>query len=155
MKPSFMQHFFAQNWPVKIWLSVVALGSIFLAGEACEPSLSSLRDWHFLILFGSVILLAPIFTCYTSLLFVWVILGPLYQARGRMNGAPFQPGDKVRILVRPNRGRVVPVEVVGKSAVRYAWNWVGLEIRAFNSPSPIPKFVVTCYLTKDPSIRQI
>jgi hypothetical protein len=29
-----------------------------------------------------------------------------------MNGAPFHPGDYVQILVGPNRGQVVPVDVV-------------------------------------------
>jgi hypothetical protein len=85
MKPSFMQMFFAQHWPLKIWLAVIGAVSIFVAGRACEPSLSSLHDWHFLILFASVIIVAPVFACYTSLLVVWLFLGPIYRIRGRMN----------------------------------------------------------------------
>jgi hypothetical protein len=114
MKPSFMQLFFAQHWPAKFWLAVVAVVSVFLAGQACEPSLSSLRDWHFLILFAVVLVLAPIFACCTSVILIGIILGPIYRLRGRMNGAPFQVGDKVQILVGPNRGRVVPVDAVWK-----------------------------------------
>jgi len=112
MKPSFMQMFFAQHWPLKIWIAVIGVVSIIMAGRACEPSWSSFHDWRFLILFVSVIILAPVFACYTSLIIVWIFLGPLYRIRGRMNGAPFHPGDSVQVLVGPNRGRVFQVDVI-------------------------------------------
>ncbi len=37
------------------------------------------------------------------------ILGPIYFHRAKLNGAPFQEGDLVEILVGPNRGRAVRV----------------------------------------------
>jgi hypothetical protein len=112
MKPSFMQTFFARHWPLKIWLAIIGAVSIFMAGRACEPSLSSLGDWHFLVLFVSVIIIAPVFACYTSLIVAGLFLGPIYRIRGRMNGAPFYPGDYVQVLVGPNRGRVFQVDVI-------------------------------------------
>jgi len=89
-----------------------ALLCIFLAARACEPGLASFRDWHFLVLFVSVILLAPVAGCYASLLFMWFILGPVYYTRGRLNGAPYHEGDYVQILVGPHRGWVVRVYAV-------------------------------------------
>jgi hypothetical protein len=112
MKPSFMQMFFAKHWPLKFWMAVIGAISIFMACRACEPSLSSLHDWHFLVLFVSVIVLAPVLACYSSLMIVWLFLGPIYRIRGRMNGAPFHPGDYVQVLVGPNRGRVFQVDVI-------------------------------------------
>jgi hypothetical protein len=107
-----MQYFFAGNWPMKIWLAAVSLLCIFLAWRTCEPSMTSFRDWHFLVLFVGAILLAPVFGCYVSLLFMWFILGPVYYARGRLNGAPFHEGDHVQILVGLHRGRVVRVYAI-------------------------------------------
>ena len=104
--------FFARHWPLKIWLAAIGLVSALEAGRACEPSVSSFRDWHFVIVFASVIILAPVLACFTSLLAVWLFLGPIYRIRARMNGAPFHPGDYVQVLVGPNRGRVFQVDVI-------------------------------------------
>ncbi len=38
------------------------------------------------------------------------ILGPIQFHRAQLNGAPYQPGDLVEILVGPNRGRIVRVQ---------------------------------------------
>jgi transcription elongation factor len=46
------------------------------------------------------------------------VLGPIYFHRAQLNGAPFQPGDVVEILVGPNRGRVV--------RVLESWDWRGM-----------------------------
>ena len=45
------------------------------------------------------------------------ILGPIYHHRAELNGAPFQAGDRVEILVGVNRGRVARVAEV--------WEWRG------------------------------
>ena len=45
------------------------------------------------------------------------ILGPIYHYRGVLNGYPFQPGDRVQILVGANRDRIVQVVEV--------WDWRG------------------------------
>ena len=95
-------------------MAVIGVASIIMAGRSCEPSWSSLHDWRCLILFASVIILAPVFACYTSLFVVWLFLGPLYRIRGRMNGAPFHPGDYVQVLVGPNRGRIFQIDVIWK-----------------------------------------
>jgi phosphate/sulfate permease len=107
-----MQYLIAGNWPLKIWLTAVSLLCIFLAWHACQPTMASFRDWHFLILFVSVIVLAPVLGCFVSFLFILFILGPIYYARGRLNGAPFHEGDHVQILVGPHRGRVVRVYAI-------------------------------------------
>jgi hypothetical protein len=115
MKPTFMQMFFAGNWPLKIWGTVVGVLSIFEACRACDPGFSSFRDWQFDILFGSVIVVAPVFGIYTTLFFVWLILGPIYMCRGRMNGAPYKAGDYVQVLIGKNRGRVFKVDRICES----------------------------------------
>jgi hypothetical protein len=59
--------FFAQDWPIKIWLVGFSLFCTIAAGSACEPSLLSFQDWHFLILFIGVIPLAPIFGFFLAI----------------------------------------------------------------------------------------
>jgi hypothetical protein len=76
MKATVMQYFFARNWPLKIWLAGIALASAFMAGRACEPTLSSLHDWHFVLLLVWVILVAPALAYFSSLLVVWIFLAP-------------------------------------------------------------------------------
>ena len=45
------------------------------------------------------------------------ILGPIYHYRAELNGAPFQTGDRVEVLVGANRGHVARVAEV--------WEWRG------------------------------
>lgn len=39
----------------------------------------------------------------------WIVIGPLCRIQAWRNGAPFEPGDCVRVLVGPYRGRITCV----------------------------------------------
>jgi hypothetical protein len=109
MKPSLMHYFFAQDWPLKIWLVGFSLFCAITAGNACEPSFALLRDWHFLILFISAILVAPTLGFFLALPLAWIVIGPFYHFRAKLNGAPFHVGDHVQILVGSHRGKVARI----------------------------------------------
>lgn len=106
MKPTRMQYFFAQDWPLKFWFVGVMVFAAIAAGCACQPSLALFKDWHFLVLFIFAILVAPVFAFFLSLPITWLIVGPFYYARAKLNGAPFQVGDHVQILAGPHRDKI-------------------------------------------------
>lgn len=94
---------------MKIWFIGVMLCASIAAGCACQPSLTLLRDWHFLFLFIFAILIAPVFGFFLSLPFTWVIVGPIYYARAKLNGAPFHVGDYVQVLSGSHRDKVTKI----------------------------------------------
>ena len=62
------------------------------------------------------------------------ILGPVYFHRARLNGAPFQEGDLVEILVGPNRGRL--------TRVLETWEWRGMvKVALVNPATPTRKSI--------------
>ncbi len=104
-----IQYAFAHEWPLKIYLGMCV--GLCLAGSVhvCEPGQGVFRDWPYLFWLLAVIILAAVLGFYLALPFAWMLLGPLYRLQARRNGAPFAPGDYVRVLVGPHRGRVVRV----------------------------------------------
>lgn len=107
-----MHYFYAQNWPAWIWFTVVPLLCVLLMASALgtPPDISALgaEAKSYLLLLGITWLLGY---CAAGLV-GWFILGPIYHYRAELNGAPFQTGDRVQILVGQNRGRVVRVAEV-------------------------------------------
>ena len=109
MKPTRLHYFYAYKWPVWICIVVVPLLCVALVARelgpppAFFPLESDARSYLLLLAcawllgWASCALLGPF------------VLGPISFHRAQLNGAPFQMGDSVEILVGPNRGRVVRV----------------------------------------------
>jgi hypothetical protein len=51
---------------------------------------------------------------FLSLPYAFVVLGPFFHLGAKLNGAPFNVGDRVRILVGPRRDQVVRIYAVWK-----------------------------------------
>jgi hypothetical protein len=109
MKPSRTQYIFARNWPLKACWLAVTIVSVSVAASVCQPNKAFFHDWIYTSLFLVSVLLAPILGFFLSLPFTWLVIDPLYNFRATLNGAPFRPGDRIRILVGPCRGQVVRV----------------------------------------------
>ena len=104
MKPSRLQFFFAQDWPLRIWLILIptccAVASLYYCGW--PPGMGLL--W--LLVIAALALAAGFFLAILVGLFV---LGPIYCDRAVKNGAPFRVGDRVLILAGSHRGQVSKV----------------------------------------------
>jgi hypothetical protein len=115
--PARAHRFFARNWLQWIWmLAFPALAALLMASAlAPVPELAGFGPdaKAYLLLIGIALALG---LCFAALLGPFV-LGPIYHWRAEVNGAPFQPGDRVEILVGANRGRVARVAEV--------WDWRG------------------------------
>lgn len=109
MKPTRVQYFFAADGPLKV-VCCVGIG-LLLGGTivACEPAAAiSAGPWNTL-LFLAALVLAVLLGFVGSTIATLPILGPMYWAQGLRNGAPYEPGDVVLILVGPHRGTVTGV----------------------------------------------
>lgn len=109
MKPNRLHYFYAYKGPV--WICIIVVPMLFvalMAGALGSPTSLTPGEAHpkgYLLLLGLAWLLG-----WASCALVGpFVLGPIYFHRAQLNGAPFQAGDPVEILVGPNRGRVVRV----------------------------------------------
>jgi hypothetical protein len=129
--PTRAQRFFARNWLPWIWIvSFLALAVLLMASALGPvPELAGFGPdaKAYLLLIGIALLLGY---CVAALLGPFV-LGPIYHWRAEVNGAPFQPGDRVEILVGANSGRVARGAEV--------WDWRGSLRVDFTEPSPADK----------------
>jgi len=112
MKPTRIHYFYAQNWPAWIWFAVAPLLGVLIMASAlgAPPDLTTLGAEAKIYFF--LLGLAWILGYLAAGLLGWFLLGPIYHYRAELNGAPFQPGDRVQILVGRDRGRVVRVAEV-------------------------------------------
>ena len=95
------QAVFARNWPLKAWLLFGAIVGAVLTGRACEPTLSMLGHLWISALFSGSIAVGSVVGVFCAVALAPVILPPLYHLRAIRNGAPFQEGDYVHVLVAP------------------------------------------------------
>jgi hypothetical protein len=110
MKPTRLHYFFASDFPPNLvggallwWLVAVVVRMIY------RFAISPLRDWmEFMWLIIMILIVFPAGAC-GILLFLLFFVAPIYHWRAAKNGAPFRPGDRVRILVGPYRDRVAQV----------------------------------------------
>jgi hypothetical protein len=107
-----MQYIFAKDWPMKVYFALAGLVGVWVAVSACQPSLLMFRDWHFLLLFLVAIVIAPFLGFFLSVPVAFIFLAPIYHLRAKLNGAPFQIGDHVRVLAGPYRDSIVQVYAV-------------------------------------------
>jgi hypothetical protein len=109
MKPSRIQYVLAENLPAKACRWLLAALLVGLVIKICQPSRPLFDDGLYLSLFLICLSLAPVLGFFLSLPLAWIVGEPLDQYVTRLNGAPFQPGDRIRILVGPHRDCVVRV----------------------------------------------
>jgi hypothetical protein len=110
-----VQRFFADNWPIRLWLAVVPLAAPAAVCWFADPLPWALAHWLNAALFAGLLALAWCAGWFAALVPGWFVLAPLYFSRGLSNGAPYQVGDCVRVLARRQRGRVARVyEVWGE-----------------------------------------
>jgi hypothetical protein len=126
--PTRAHRFFARNWLPGIWMTAFPTLAVLLMASALAPApeLAGLGPdaKAYILLIGIALALG---LCIAALLGPFV-LGPVYHWRAEVNGAPFQPGDRVEILVGANRGRVARVAEV--------WDWRGSLRVEFAEPVP-------------------
>jgi len=120
MKPTRAQYFFARGRPVQFFFILFFVGGPLCFAYTVAGLLAHVYEplsdtWNLLrvvfyviiaVLLGFLLTLVA-GSCLAGIL--WPILRPLYRARCARNGAPFQPGDHVQILVGRHKGRVVRV----------------------------------------------
>ena len=126
---------------MKAYFALAASLGIWVVVTVCPPHAAMFLDWQFALLFIISIVIAPVLAFFLSLPCASVFLGPIYQLRARLNGAPFHVGDRVRILVGPKRDRVVQIYDVWteRSQVR-----VRLEAQAMRDVSDVFSFTQIC-----------
>ena len=110
--PSRSQYFFATGWPLYSLLLVSMFVGGILAGVSCEPSPAAMVQWQFDLLLSISMLVGMLVGLLAGLILATPILGPLYYHLGLKNGAPFQEGDRVRVLIGPHRDEIACVYTV-------------------------------------------
>jgi hypothetical protein len=108
-EPTPAQLFIAANGPWRITRSVaLAAGAIGMASFIFSTSgtPSGFSEWSRLVYFT---LVAAFLAMLCTGLVCLFILGPIYYEQGLRNGAPYHPGDSVRILVGRHAGQVATV----------------------------------------------
>src|SRR5690349_17622785 len=106
MAPSRLQYFVAEDWPTKLWFAVIPTVCAAAATCATGTALSDLSGWRAWLWLVGFVVIWLFLGFFVALLVGWFVLGPLYYIAGARNGGPFKPGDRVRVLARPYRGRV-------------------------------------------------
>jgi hypothetical protein len=109
MKAQRVHYFFAQEWPIKIWMTSFSSVFGFWAASGLWPLLVSPTKWMDPLVFLGCVLLAALLGYFVSILVGWPVIGIMYYDRSLKNGEPFHKGDLVQILVGPHRDCVVPV----------------------------------------------
>ena len=104
MRLSGIHYFFAHGVRLATWGT--ALFSVVAVIWHCPPTLALLGNAEYMCpLIVSLLAAAPL-GWILGAIFLW----PVFFAVGsKVNGAPFEEGDLVRILVGPHRGEVVRV----------------------------------------------
>lgn len=106
MKPSRIQYFFAKDGPTKVYFWIAIVLGLWVALKLWQPGKDMLDDWVAMVCFAATLVLVPALAFYFSITVYAIFLLPFYLIRGRLNGAPYQVGDYVQILVGIYRDRV-------------------------------------------------
>lgn len=105
-----MRRFVAEDWPQKIWRSLIVAGWLLYLGTQLWPGLTRvLQDWKSLLLFAGVTAGTFVVACGFGFLLGALLISPIYALQASRNGAPFAPGDQVCILAGGAKGRVTRV----------------------------------------------
>jgi hypothetical protein len=137
--PTKAHYFFAQKWPIRVWTAGAMLISALAAAGACDPGMGTLTDWITLRSMAWAVVIALLLGWFSSILIGWLVLGPIYFRRALKNGAPFEVGDRVRILAGPYRDRICRVYALWQGcAVRVdLGEWEQRKLRDIFSPTQL------------------
>jgi hypothetical protein len=108
-RPTSSQYFFASDWPPRIWLAAGSVVAVIATLRACEPSAATCTNWLMILVYVVMIVLSSALGFFVAAVGWVFVLGPVYESRGRANGAPFKKGDVVQILAGPYKGRITTV----------------------------------------------
>lgn len=109
MQPSRRQVWIANNWPLRVLLLITTLGSLLSVGIFYLSAIGRAATITSLGTFVGCLAVAAALGYLVGGLLSLFILGPVYYGQGLDNGAPYQPGDQVRLLTGRYRSRVVAV----------------------------------------------
>lgn len=122
------------------FLAAAFLGEWFVLTES-QPSVALFHDWKYSLLFVTSVLLMPLFSCALAGIPGPLILGPIFHLGAKLNGAPYQVGDPVRILVGPHRNRLTRIYEVWKERRQVR---VELDQQARESVKDVFEFTQVC-----------
>lgn len=113
MKPSILQRAVAGDWIAKSWIGGV-VGGVVLGLVLSSLPLYAVLGFSFSSAGLTLAIVAFGFIAYFgSLILGSCLLPPLYRHVEKRNGAPFQKGDRVEILRKPNLGKTGVITQVG------------------------------------------
>jgi hypothetical protein len=115
MKSTRFRDILVGDWPWVLYGSLSSILGVVTVIWATEPARDAFSNWTFWLCFGVAMLIAPVFIFFCGLPLGFIIFGPLFYLADKIAGAPFQVGDRVRILVGPHRDRIVEVYDVWQS----------------------------------------
>lgn len=101
-----MRRFVADDWPFKLYFAGAFVFWLAMGRAYFPPTFASVGAFA-IYAAGAIASLFAILL--GALIFSMLLVTPIYWFRAARNGAPFHPGDEVRILTGRERGRVVRV----------------------------------------------
>lgn len=148
MQPTRLQYFVAENWPARIWIVVVpgliTLAFIFRCWLVFSHPFDGWNLLHALI----IVILAWLVGFFTAIVSGWCVLGPYYFHRSEINGAPFQIGDRVRILAGPYRDQIREIYEIWTSRNQVRLN---LGAEAKDQFTDIYGYIAVCRCSDKPN----
>ena len=142
-----MQIFFAQDWPLRIWLTVGSVAAFVASVRACDVSMTTFSAWQPALWVLVVAVVSPMLGYFAAILLGVFIFGPMYYSRGRINGAPFKERDVVQVLTGPHRGKITTVYAM--------WQGDSVRVRLGEMESKTFKDVFqTTQLLREPQAEQ-
>ncbi len=113
-RPTFRQRILAtDSLPFGFGL-ICTVGFVAVVVWKIRPSVDLLSQPGDLVSFVVALSIAGVVGWLTSILPIWVSLGPILYHQSLLNGGPFVPGDTVMIIAGPHRGRISRVYGVGQ-----------------------------------------
>ena len=109
MAPTRLQYIVAKDLPGRILSLLAVIAGVAVAIIAGKPSRQAFADWNYCLLFFLSVLIAPVLFFMLSVPLDLILFGSIYAKVERLNGAPFQVGERVRILRGPHRDRVARI----------------------------------------------
>jgi hypothetical protein len=101
-----LRYLLAEGRHIQAYFMLPIAFGLWVAYTVCQPNSAMLQDWPHLLLFLFVLVLTPVVFFLVAMIYAWFVLWPINYLASRWNGAPFHPGDRVRILSRPHRDRL-------------------------------------------------
>jgi hypothetical protein len=109
MDPTRTQRFWAGPWPARIWFVGWPVGSVAVVVDKGDPTFAAFTDIWFVLCFVFAVVLAVPVGFFLSLAVGFPVIGTIMMTRERINGGPFEIGDRVQIIAGRHAGTVTRV----------------------------------------------